>query len=108
MLRTKGFLVLIVLLLIAVILMGNQTCKFNLKDSQTGNFVPDPNITVVPNLTQLAAPGTGGSGPMVYEITIPRLVNVTAKTNGYEEKSVTVLMFPGKSFDILLERSKVR
>ena len=100
----KGLLVLMVTLIIVVVVFGGNECTFHLKDSKTGGYVPDPNIKPIPGLTQIAAPGTGGSGPMIYKISIPRITKVTAKTNGYEEKSLTMFLYPGKSVDIILDK----
>jgi len=100
----KGLLVLMVTLIIVVVVFGGNECTFHLKDSETGEYVTDPNMNPIPGLTQIAAPGAGGSGPMIYKISIPRIAQVTAKTYGYEEKSLTLFLYPGKSVDILLDK----
>lgn len=93
-------------LVISIAILGDTTCTFSLKDSWTGEYVPDSNITIAPELTQTAAPGTGGSGPMIYEISFPKIAHVSTKAYGYEEKSITLLLFPGRSVDILFEKKQ--
>jgi len=93
-----------VVLVIIIVALGGNECTFHLKDSETGEYVQDPNIGPVPGLIQVAAPGTGGSGPMIYDISIPRIALVTVKTYGYEEKSLTLFLYPGRSVDILLDK----
>lgn len=100
----KGLLILMVILVIVAVVFGGNECTFHLKDSETGEYVPDPNINPISGLTQVAAPGTGGSGAMIYKISIPRIAQVTAKTYGYEEKSLSLFLYPGKSIDILLDK----
>ncbi|MDT3697972.1 MAG: hypothetical protein RO469_00980 [Thermincola sp.] len=94
----------LIVAIILIIMMGDLTCTINLKDSVTKKYVVDPNIQASTGLTQIAAPGTGGAGPMIYSVSFPRFASIIAKTSGYKEKNVRLFLFPGMSYDIMLER----
>lgn len=62
------------------------------------------NLVFDSEITMIAGPGTGGGGPLIYSLLVPRYLTVTSNTYEYKEKTIKLFLIPGMSYTILLDK----
>jgi hypothetical protein len=79
--------------------------RIDIKDNVTKQYVKEPGIVLNSELTPIAGPGTDGSGPLVFSLFVPKVLNITSHVNGYIDKTVKLFLIPGRSYTIWVDKS---
>ena len=106
----KKLIIVISLILLTVcvsyIIFDDDYAMVKVIDKTSQKFVLDPDIVMLPKMTQQGQPGTGGTVPYLYKpiMPIPVIVNVNAA--GYKKEKKLIFLMKGKTNTIYLEPDK--
>ncbi|KPU45987.1 hypothetical protein OXPF_04670 [Oxobacter pfennigii] len=102
----KMMLMLLLLLVFGIFysIRDERYATIGVKDVITKEYIAEPEITLVPNISLEGQPGTADVGPYLYKPVVPMPVLITAQADGYKSEKTIIFLSKGKDVTIYLSK----